>query len=57
MAELPPTSVGIEYDGQYYDSTLSTRSESLKSTIVTQKKRLFYHQEAQLIRRRVQKHH
>ena len=58
MADHPPNSIDIDSIRQDYDSTPASTTESLKSTVVTQKKvRLFYHQLTQLIYRRVQKHH
>ena len=38
MSEHPPTSIGIEYDRQDYDSRLSSRTESLKIIGVAQQK-------------------
>ena len=57
MSEHPPTSIGIEYDRQDYDSRLSSRTESLKIIGVAQQKQsLFYHQVTQLFYRIIQKH-
>ena len=46
MEKHPPTSIGIESDIKDDYSTLSSRTESLKITVVTPQKkiRLFYHQ-------------
>ena len=58
MSEHPPTSIGIEYDRQDYDSRLASRTESLKIIGVAQQKQsLFYHQVTQLFYRIIQKHH
>ena len=37
MAEHPPTSIDNDYERLYYDSILSSRTESLKSSVFTPK--------------------
>ena len=59
MVEYPPTSINIESYIQDYDSTLASKTESHKSTVVLphKKDKTSYHQVTQLLYRRVQKLH